>query len=381
MQMRPYPFDRWPRLTRRQVRAMADLRALFEITQHEEALRCAAALTGANVTLTLRALETHARDALVSRLSALGPFVACILECRAGGFAAQVVFEMSATLAEQVLDRALGGDSSAVPPTLLPTDELSRGALAYVVARCLAALGGGLRLRDISCDSDDIATVLGEGQVTVCSFELGIDGDSGSARLYVPAALELSQSPRARAGRSQARFMDEVPLTLVAQIGRAVLASSVLRTLHVSDIVVLDHCALQTANQGWRGQLPVHVLGSRTHLVCDLQKSGLRVERLASLMEPIMTTGRLSQPAVSEGAQTELAADAPLEIHVELARFSLTLGELQRTQPGDVLLTGQRIDETVTLRVAGRAIAQGELLDVEGEVGVRITRFLTPTSQ
>jgi flagellar motor switch/type III secretory pathway protein FliN len=41
-----------------------------------------------------------------------------------------------------------------------------------------------------------------------------------------------------------------------------------------------------------------------------------------------------------------------------------------------VLLTGRRIGEAVTLRAAGRPLAHGELVDVEGEIGVRLTEIL-----
>jgi flagellar motor switch protein FliM len=37
-----------------------------------------------------------------------------------------------------------------------------------------------------------------------------------------------------------------------------------------------------------------------------------------------------------------------------------------------VIETGRRIAEPVTLRVAGQVVARGELVDVEGELGVRI---------
>jgi type III secretion system YscQ/HrcQ family protein len=140
--------------------------------------------------------------------------------------------------------------------------------------------------------------------------------------------------------------------------------------------VVLDACSLTFDGHAFAGQVMVRVAGSRSHLVCNAHDRSLEVECMTSVKEPKMTAGRLSQPPEPNSAAPNLAADAPLELSVELARFSLTLGELQRTQPGDVLITGRRIGEAVTLRVAGRAIAQGELVDVEGEIGVRITQFL-----
>ena len=71
-----------------------------------------------------------------------------------------------------------------------------------------------------------------------------------------------------------------------------------------------------------------------------------------------------------------IADDAEIRASLELARFQLTLGELQRVQVGDVLLTGRRIGEGVTLRAAGRALAHGDLVDVEGEIGVRLSEIV-----
>jgi flagellar motor switch/type III secretory pathway protein FliN len=65
--------------------------------------------------------------------------------------------------------------------------------------------------------------------------------------------------------------------------------------------------------------------------------------------------------------------DAPMELALELARFQRTLGELERLQPGDVLVTGRRTGEPASVRVAGRVVAEGELVVLADEVGVRIT--------
>jgi len=66
------------------------------------------------------------------------------------------------------------------------------------------------------------------------------------------------------------------------------------------------------------------------------------------------------------------AGDAPVDVVVELARVALPLGELAALRPGEVLVTGRSLGERVTLRVGERILAQGELVDVDGEIGVRI---------
>jgi len=84
-------------------------------------------------------------------------------------------------------------------------------------------------------------------------------------------------------------------------------------------------------------------------------------------------TDTFEEPGQSADATLEALADAPIEIVVELGRCSLSLGELSALRPGEVVLSGQRVGGTVTLRAGDRAVASGELVDVEGEVGVRLT--------
>jgi flagellar motor switch/type III secretory pathway protein FliN len=43
---------------------------------------------------------------------------------------------------------------------------------------------------------------------------------------------------------------------------------------------------------------------------------------------------------------------------------------------GDVFRTGAIVGERVRLRVGGRTVAEGDLVDVEGEVGVRLVRVV-----
>jgi flagellar motor switch/type III secretory pathway protein FliN len=61
-------------------------------------------------------------------------------------------------------------------------------------------------------------------------------------------------------------------------------------------------------------------------------------------------------------------------VSVELARFTMPLEELGALRTGEVVATGRAVGERVTLRAGGHALAVGELVDVDGEVGVRLLR-------
>ncbi len=62
----------------------------------------------------------------------------------------------------------------------------------------------------------------------------------------------------------------------------------------------------------------------------------------------------------------------PVLLEVELAAVAVPLREVARISPGAVLPLGLDRSGRVTLRIGGRAVARGELVDVDGAVGVRV---------
>jgi type III secretion system YscQ/HrcQ family protein len=85
-------------------------------------------------------------------------------------------------------------------------------------------------------------------------------------------------------------------------------------------------------------------------------------------------SGRIEDDAfhVEEMPMTDHAAAATLTLEVELARFPITLAELSRLEPGAALPIPVGRRGLVTLRLGERAVAQGELVDIDGAVGVRV---------
>jgi flagellar motor switch/type III secretory pathway protein FliN len=76
---------------------------------------------------------------------------------------------------------------------------------------------------------------------------------------------------------------------------------------------------------------------------------------------------------------TETALEAPVVVRVELGTVILQAREWGALSPGDVIETGRRIAEPVVLRVAGQEVARGELVNIDGELGVRIRELCTNT--
>ena len=64
--------------------------------------------------------------------------------------------------------------------------------------------------------------------------------------------------------------------------------------------------------------------------------------------------------------------EVPVVVRVEIGAAQMTAREWSRLGAGDVITLGRRIGEHVVLRAGGDEVARGELVDVEGEIGVRI---------
>lgn len=78
---------------------------------------------------------------------------------------------------------------------------------------------------------------------------------------------------------------------------------------------------------------------------------------------------------VEEIRMTETQATYPITLAVEIARVTVTLGELARLEPGAALPLRVPPEGAVVLRAGERALARGELVDVGGGLGVRIAEL------
>jgi flagellar motor switch/type III secretory pathway protein FliN len=73
-----------------------------------------------------------------------------------------------------------------------------------------------------------------------------------------------------------------------------------------------------------------------------------------------------------EEIMAERSEAVPVLLAVELARVEVAVADLARLEPGGALPLGLDRRGLVTLRCGERAIARGELVDVDGAIGVRI---------
>ena len=129
-------------------------------------------------------------------------------------------------------------------------------------------------------------------------------------------------------------------------------------------------------NAHGEGQIALAAPGQDSGILATLSRDGKIVLRGESI-QLLPDAGELmSDPAKPEASLSDAVLDSPVVVRVEVGSVSLTAREWAELGPGDVIETGRRIAEPVVLRIAGREVARGELVNLEGELGVRIRELV-----
>ena len=73
--------------------------------------------------------------------------------------------------------------------------------------------------------------------------------------------------------------------------------------------------------------------------------------------------------------------DVPVELAVEIGRTSMTIGETLSLAPGSIVSLNRLAGEPVDLLVNGKVIAQGEVVVIDEEFGLRITDIVSASQR
>ena len=90
---------------------------------------------------------------------------------------------------------------------------------------------------------------------------------------------------------------------------------------------------------------------------------------------PLLEDEVVSEEEFSESLM-DLAPDVPVNLVAVIGKANINVGELMKTRVGNVLDLGRPPGETVDLVANGRLIARGELVEMDGQLGVRILKMV-----
>jgi len=358
---RPYPYQSWPKATRRELAGAPDPGERVRADRWAAGRATARRLLGEVPSLQLglpgpdpelSGIQVHVR---------LRPDVESL----------PWLLTVPAPMAAAVADRALGGTGEATAAAALvprepALDPLSAGALAYALSRILASLGAGLTF-DGFADAATLQQVCARGAVAR-PVSVGLGDATGVCFLWCPPAAAHRWH-----GAQLRPALRRVPLSLHAVVGHAVLPISALRALAVGDVVIPDTCNMAVDGSGEAELWPRG--GSRAMVTGALAGDTIRIQTTHELQEQGMGDQDDDGNAAEQRdgrALSELSGDAPVALQLEIARFEVPLEQLLQLRPGELLSTGRAIGAEVSLVAAGHVVATGELVDVEGVVGLRV---------
>ncbi len=384
----PYPYGDWPEISKNEVAIRRKCARRMPRVRWEEVRAGLLELAGAESIIEQGFIQYCPPDDM-HRMTQEA-LVAAVLVAPGDG-ATRLAVELEPRLAVHLVDRILGGDGLSETP-MGPIEETECGVLLFLGARLLATAQSHYRLATVLTTREALREAIGDDGAMLWSAHVQVGDQGGQVRVWFPkdhlCALAL--------GAHSAQHLARLQLEFSACAGVAQLAQNELRELSAGDVVTLDESWWSKERE--HSRIRVRAVGAtRTTWWCTLNasESEIRVERVDTSHEISSLTGRRDsqtarkpgeredaqpRPHIKEGAMDDHSEsktllrvdDAPIDLAVEVARFKLSLAEVSDLRPGEVLATGRHIGERVTLRAGGQAIATGELVNVEGEIGVRL---------
>lgn len=122
---------------------------------------------------------------------------------------------------------------------------------------------------------------------------------------------------------------------------------------------------LQSASHSW----PV--------LICDKLQGGEEAAKPTSVSREENCQSRSSKQ--SQGL--ELLLDVELEAAIRFGCCQMPLGEILELGPGDVVELDRHISDPVDLIVSDKIVARGEVVLVNGNLGLQVTEVATPQNR
>ena len=227
------------------------------------------------------------------------------------------------------------------------------------------------------------------------AFEILLSGQQGSLLIHLATdalGLMLMAGLTARLPiAANAVPVDDLPVLLRAEIGFAWLNAQDIGTLKPGDTVLLTHAFLQQEQRLWLavdGRWGMMVKPASSHSdgfevtqtfgCADLSYLSTFTQSFMAHPDsnalPANSTANPTSSPISSATSTLAAIETiPFRVAFDLGERTMTLGEIKALQCGQPLTLDRPLSQAVSMRVNGMLIGQGELVEIDGRLGVAIT--------
>lgn len=380
------------------------------------------------------------------------------------------VLEMDLTVAQQAIDRLLGGNAEDFDGQR-PLSEIEEGIFSFLLLKVLRLMQSdfgseqqvSLKLAGIVGNKENLQSRLRDYRSMVTlSFKFFFDGEAGFAKIHLPTEWVNSELAShvplegPALSRSLRRIQEVIPrvaaieVPLQVEVGRVPFGLADLESIEPGDIVLIEGAQVQLAEDQVTGPVRCQV-GEGKHgfiegtlMVGETGAYEVVIEQIVALPEPAAAGGISSNGIDEEYAMTlskahpqsadisqrilaalarqgargstrpltasapdsvtdegwgyehsdgeygddgygeeaeddeplpesaAMLADVSVPMVVEMGRVKVSASDIVGLRPGQVIELSRSPGDAVDLVVDGRRIGRGELVDIEGELGVRI---------
>jgi flagellar motor switch/type III secretory pathway protein FliN len=370
---RPYPWHALESVARDAPALLRDARrALGRALDAAKIAEALSEMVGERVRVDVAALAVSAADGP----SLAGPKVVFAT----ADDAVRLQIELESELARTLIARVLGRPIRPGDPRAVSGPEIDGAVLALVAQVARRAHGARDVLRPLGAGVLRLAP--GERRLVLRATVM-LGPDAYAAQVFLD--LRRRAALAAELGPDDFAAFGELPVSLGVVVAASVADAAEVFALAPGDVwmpgrgwLVERTAGARALNGGPVGRVFLSPPSNERALVGTLGQNGeivlVGVQSLP-LDEEKSVTGQEHEHAT---ATSEIVLDAPLVVRVEMGSVTMTMREWASLAAGDIIAMGRRVGEPVVLRAAGLEIARGELVDIEGELGVRIRERVQP---
>ena len=315
----------------------------------------------------------------------------------------KVLLDIDTTLAAFAIERLLGG-SGEQARMQRPFTDIEFGVLSFVVLRALGVVAQQLEtghelplcLQTFANRFDALGPLAHDaaaGFVQV-GAHLQIGDILGRVRLMLPEAILTERFgnpiPQSFATDRELDYMRRRLMSIGErqtmarmQVARVDLQPKDVANVEVGDIIILEDHHIKVTADGIEGEIFVTLGDGRNggftarlrNDESEADQARLEVLKIIVQQQPMEATMAAAEPDDNLPETEGLLRDVDASVAVELGRIKMSTAQVVRLRSGQILRLTRGPNDPVDLVVGGKLFARGELIEVEGELGVRLTQI------
>jgi flagellar motor switch/type III secretory pathway protein FliN len=353
--VRPYPWQALASTSRRDARAAHGLRvAARRLARVDEVTRAIGELVGARVQVMLRGIGgATGKDGLGVLLARGDEPETCLVD-------------VEPALAAALASRALRRKAPALVDPAREAGPHLAGALAAILVAAARRVHTGAPLVVLAAGPvQALAARLGPDNV-VATFTVLVDDEAYLARAAIPRAQAVSSAGHTMWDAATLAALGDTPLR-VPLVAAATLATAAdVASLRPGDAWMPGAWLDGAVRLPFAGAVALAAPGAEEGAQATLGADGRLV---VGGQRVVFAMGDDSNVREAMG---QALGDVPVVVRVEVGAAEMPAREWAALGKGDVIALGAKIADPVILRVGGVEVARGELVEIDGEVGVRI---------